>query len=145
LPDFESAYAIGDISAAEIAEESDREGEKKMRYATPTAESAVEEGKYVGKQLALLLNHSSKTSRSDGSKSEMEQSEFHFKERGTMLSIGIHKGIAQFPHVTFAGYLGWLTWRIVHLYLVSSTEDRLRVLFDWTFGSFGKRNISQLD
>jgi NADH:ubiquinone reductase (H+-translocating) len=141
IPHFESAYAIGDLSAVEIGGD-----EKKKKYAPPNAESALEEGKYVGKHLALLLNHaSSSSSKNKDSKSTKEEEPFHYKERGIMLSIGIHKGIAKFPHVTFTGYTGWLIWRVVHIYFVSTRGRKMRVLIDWISDSFRKRNISQLD
>lgn len=140
IPDFESAYAIGDLSIVEIGEDE----EKKKKYAPPNAESALEEGKYVGKHLALLLNHASPSSNNKSSKNT-EEEPFHYKERGTMLSIGIHKGIAKFSHVTFTGYTGWLVWRVVHIYFVSTMGSRMRVLIDWMSDSLRKSNISQLD
>jgi NADH dehydrogenase FAD-containing subunit len=47
--------------------------------------------------------------------------------------------------VTFTGYTGWLIWRVVHIYFVSTPGRKMRVLMDWISDSFRKRNTSQLD
>jgi len=165
VPNFQEVYVIGDVSAAlaspeprvssrEVAKSPDAakhqvdhksSGEKKSvsahrgRYAPPTAEAAVEEGSYVGRDLALRLYNNSEN-EVDATKSAKP---FRFKEKGVMLSIGRHNGLVKFTHSTFKGYLGWLIWRLVHVALVSTMQDKISVIFDWTFGSFRKRNISQ--
>ncbi|MGI0090929.1 MAG: NAD(P)/FAD-dependent oxidoreductase [Nitrososphaerales archaeon] len=141
IPDFESVFAIGDNASVVVGRRSDG----KPRYAPPTAESAVEEGKYVGRLIARELNTSLGRNNNQGaSPKPLPVLAFNFKEKGTMLSIGAHNGIAKFPKFTFTGFLGWLIWRIVHLYLIATARAKLTVAFDWVLDAFGNRNTSQL-
>ena len=139
IPNFRNVFAIGDVAYYEDPESNHHEA----KSPPTTAETAVEEGDYCGRQLALLLNNSSSLKRND--RLNLQNETFRYKEKGTMLSIGIHNGIAQLPSGTFTGLMGWLIWRTVHLYLVNTLQGRLRVIFDWTLGSFHKRNITHLD
>jgi NADH dehydrogenase len=136
LPDFPNVFAIGDNAQVIIGHS--EEGE--ARHAPPTAESAVEEGKYVGKLISLELNNFLRT----GVLKHASVLPFHFREKGTMLCIGAHSGIAKFPWHTFTGVAGWLIWRMVHLYLIATARGRLTVALEWTLDLFGSRNTSQL-
>jgi NADH dehydrogenase len=137
LPDFPNVFAIGDNSEVVIG----RTEKGRARHAPPTAESAVEEGKYVGKLIAAELNNYLKT----GEMNHIRGVPFHYKEKGTMLSIGSRTGIAKFPWFTFTGFTGWLIWRVVHLYLLATARSQFAVAFDWVLDSFSGRNITQLD
>lgn len=136
LENFPNVFAIGDNAEA-IGSYTEK---GKPRHAPPTAESAVEEGKYVGGLIASELNYYFRT----GEERHLKALPFRFRERGVMLSIGTRAGIAKFPWHTFTGYLGWLIWRVVHLYLIASGRGKLTVAFEWTLDSFSGRNLSQL-
>src|SRR5579875_211457 len=143
LPGFENVFAIGDNSSVVIGHRSDG----KPRHAPPTAESAVEEGKYVGRFIARELNltlSKNSTAGNGGTRARTPVAPFRYREKGTMISIGSHTGIAKFPWFTFTGYLGWLIWRIVHLYLLATARAKLSVSFDWIFDMFGEINISHV-
>ncbi len=137
LPNFPNVFAIGDISEVVIGHTE----RGKARHAPPTAEAAVDEGKYVGKLLALELNNYLRT----GNAAPLRVLPFRFKEKGVMLSIGSHTGIAKFPWRTFTGFWGWLIWRVVHLYLIATARGKISVGLDWILDFFSGRNTSQLE
>lgn len=137
LPDYPNVFAIGDNAEVVIGETQ----KGKARHAPPTAESAVEEGKYVGKLIAAELNNYLRT----GEMNHIRSIPFHYREKGTMLSIGSRTGVAQFPWYTFTGFTGWLIWRVVHLYLLATARSQFAVAFDWVLDSFSGRNSAQLD
>jgi NADH dehydrogenase len=138
LPYFPNVFAIGD--SAEVVIGHSENG--KSRTAPPTAESAVEEGKYVGKLIALELNYLLRTGNTTNN--YLRVLPFHFKEKGTMLAIGSRTGIAKFQWHTFTGFMGWLIWRVVHLYLIATARGKISVALDWTLDAFSGRNTSQL-
>ena len=143
VPKFENVFAIGDNAAVVIGKHHDG----KASYAPPTAESAVEEGKFVGEFLSAELNAklgSSKEKENVRSTAEDKVGPFRYKEKGTMISIGSHTGVAKFPNFTFTGVVGWLIWRIVHLYLLATARAKLVVSFDWILDLFGSVNSSQI-
>lgn len=137
IPNFHNVFAVGDIAHFEpTSSNPDHSGSPPA-----TAETAVEMGNYCGKYLAVQLNGLKSTAENR----DQNVPAFHYKERGTMLSVGVHNAIAQLPQGTFTGLAGWLIWRMVHLYSVNTLQGKLRVIFDWTLGSFHRRNISHLD
>jgi NADH dehydrogenase len=136
LPNFPNVFAIGDNAKVIIG----RSKEGAPRHAPPTAEAAVEEGKYAGRLIAAELRYFLRTGRAIN----LRALPFHFREKGVMLSIGAHTGIAKFPWHTFTGLMGWLIWRVVHLYLIATARAKVAVALDWTLDVFSGRNTSQL-
>jgi NADH:ubiquinone reductase (H+-translocating) len=132
VPDFHNVFAIGDNAVV------DRSGEG-AEHVPATAEGAVEEGKYVGRFIAKELD-----SGDSAPGPARRTAPFKYKEKATMLSIGAHTGIAKFSKVTFTGVLGWLLWRVVHLYLLASGRARLIVTFDWLLDIFGDVDSAQM-
>jgi NADH:ubiquinone reductase (H+-translocating) len=136
VPGFENVLAIGDNSSVKIG----RKEDGAPRHAPPTAESAVEEGKYAGTLIASELNQrlALKSGRS------LRVRPFRYKEKGTMISIGSHTGVAKFPNFTFTGSVGWIIWRMVHLYLISTIRSKVIVSFEWILDLFiGKINTAE--
>jgi NADH dehydrogenase len=117
-------FAIGDLASI-----SNLETDQKL---PATAQSAVQEGEWVGRALSRLLL---------GKKIEP----FVYKDKGYMLSLGRQVGVAEFRHFKTSGFFGWLLWRIIHIALISTTRSRLGVIFDWTFAYFYKRNTAHTE
>lgn len=117
-------FAIGDLASI-----SDSKTSQKV---PATAQSAVQEGEYAGRTLSRLLS---------GKKTEP----FVYKDKGYMLSLGRQVGVAEFRHFKTAGFFGWFLWRLVHIALISTTRNRLGVIFDWTFAYFYKRNAADAE
>jgi NADH dehydrogenase len=117
-------FAIGDLASITDV----RTGGK----VPATAQAAVQEGAWVGKSLSFTM----------GGK---DPPPFTYKDKGYMLSLGRHVGIAETRHVRVSGFLGWLLWRVIHIRLISTTRSRLGVIFDWTFAYFYKRNAAHTE
>jgi NADH dehydrogenase len=58
---------------------------------------------------------------------------FHYFNKGTMATIGRRAAVAQIGPIQFTGFLGWVTWLVVHLYYLIGFENRLRVLMRWSW------------
>jgi NADH dehydrogenase len=100
------AWAIGDVAAAP-----DRHGNPLPMLSPP----AMQAGRYVARQ---IMRGGSRRS-------------FHYLDKGTMATIGRRSAVAQIGPVQFTGFVGWLTWLVVHLYYLIGFENRLRVLMRW--------------
>lgn len=155
VPMFPEVYVIGDCAAARNlrqggrpkdeghvsskgrSEHSSQHPDSGPEYVAPTAEAALEEGKYVGEVLAEVIRGGDGHGSSGGRP-------FVFKEKGTMLSLGHRYGVVKFKHLTLTGFWGWVVWRAVHVALLSSRSGRFNVLVDWTVGSFKERNIAEV-
>ncbi len=117
-------FAVGDLASVSDL--------KAGRDVPATAQTAVQEGEWVGRALSKLLL---------GEKIEP----FAYKDKGYMLSLGRQVGVAEFRHFRTSGFLGWLLWRVIHIALISTTRSRLGVIFDWTFAYFYRRNTAHTE
>jgi NADH dehydrogenase len=50
-----------------------------------------------------------------------------------MATIGRRAAVAQVGRVRFRGFLGWLTWLVVHLYYLIGFRNRVAVLASWAW------------
>ena len=53
---------------------------------------------------------------------------FHYRDKGTMATIGRRAAVAQLGPLRLRGLLGWITWLVVHLYYLIGFRNRLAVL-----------------
>jgi NADH dehydrogenase len=61
---------------------------------------------------------------------------FHYRDRGTMATVGRAAGVCQIGPLRLSGLLGWLTWLIVHIYFLIGFENRVLVLLQWSYSYF---------
>jgi NADH dehydrogenase len=101
-------FAIGDVASV-------RPGgaEPELPMLSPPA---MQEGRYVAR--AIL------------SGGEPDRP-FHYRDKGTMATIGRRAAVAQVGPVRLRGFLGWLTWLVVHLYYLIGFRNRAAVLASW--------------
>ena len=99
-------YAIGDIASV-------RTGDGELPMLSPPA---MQEGRYVARAI-----------RGGGEPAEP----FRYLDKGTMATIGRRAAVAQVGPVRLRGFLGWITWLVVHLYYVIGFRNRAVVLASW--------------
>lgn len=63
---------------------------------------------------------------------------------GSVASLGLHQGVAQVYGVKFGGWPAWFVHRAYHLSRVPTVNRKLRILTDWTWGAFFRREIVSL-
>jgi NADH dehydrogenase len=102
----QNVYAIGDGAAAP-----DRKGQPLPMLSPP----AMQAGRYVAREII----HGRSRRR------------FHYRDKGTMATIGRRAAVAQMGPVQLTGFLGWVAWLVVHLYYLIGFENRLRVILRW--------------
>ncbi len=56
---------------------------------------------------------------------------FHYKNPGTMATVGKRKAVVDLPFIKFQGFLAWLTWMFLHLMLIVSVKNRLIIFINW--------------
>lgn len=69
---------------------------------------------------------------------------FHYKDRGSMATIGRAKAVADLGWVRFNGWLAWATWLFVHLMYIVEFENRLLVLMQWAWNYFTRNRSARL-
>ena len=59
---------------------------------------------------------------------------FHYRDKGTMATIGRHDAVAQLPFgIRLSGPLGWLSWLALHLVMLIGFRNRVNVLVNWAW------------
>ena len=70
--------------------------------------------------------------------------EFRYKTKGELVSLGRWKAVAHIGPFNFSGALAWWTWRTVYAAKIVGWANRFRVVVDWTLDMFYPRDISKL-
>ena len=66
---------------------------------------------------------------------------FHYRDPGSMATIGRGAAVAQLGRLQLAGYPAWLAWLFIHVMNLVAFENRFLVLFQWAW-SYITRNRS---
>ena len=56
---------------------------------------------------------------------------FRYRDKGTMATIGRRAAVCQVGPLRLRGFLGWITWLVVHLYYLIGFRNRAVVLASW--------------
>ncbi len=68
--------------------------------------------------------------------------EFNFKEKGLLISLGQWYALGNFYGVTFSGKIMWWVWRTVYLINFLSWRKRVEIAIEWTIDLFYPRDIT---
>lgn len=109
---YDGVYALGDI--AEMASEANPRG-----YAM-LASVAGQQGTWLAKNFNRKVR-------------KQEPKPFHYKDKGTMATIGRNKAVVDLKRFKFSGFFAWLTWMFVHLMLLVDFRNRLIVFINWSW------------
>jgi len=87
---------------------------------------AMQEGRYVAKVIA------------DGVAGKMERRPFHYRDKGTLATVGRSFAVVDIGPLHFTGLLAWLTWIAVHIFYLIGFRNRLLVLiqYAWAYVTF---------
>jgi NADH dehydrogenase len=102
-------YAIGDVASVRSG---GAEGTELPMLSPP----AMQEGRYV----ARAIRHGGEPAQP-----------FRYTDKGTMATIGRRAAVAQVGPLRLRGFLGWITWLVVHLYYLIGFRNRAAVLASW--------------
>ncbi len=105
-------FAIGDVAASPGVD---------GRLLPMVAPVAIQQGKHVARVI---------TARSRG---KADPAPFHYRDKGSMATVGRNVAVAQIGPLRLSGFVGWLTWLFVHLMSLVSFRSRLLVLIGWAW------------
>lgn len=104
----DNVWAIGDIAGVE-------QGEREVPMLSAPA---IQQGRFVANVL---------------SGKEAPNKRFRYRDKGIMAAIGRNEGVAQIGRFKIKGFLGWLTWLTVHLFLLIGFRNRISVFVSWAW------------
>ncbi len=73
------------------------------------------------------------------------QKAFVYRDLGNVVSVGPRSGVARVGGRIFAGFTGWLMWRVVHIARLTTTRNKLAAALDWTVGYFYDADTARLE
>ncbi len=58
---------------------------------------------------------------------------FHYRDRGTMATIGRAAAVADFGKIRLTGFPAWIIWLFVHIMFLIGFRNRLLVMIEWAW------------
>jgi NADH dehydrogenase len=85
------------------------------------APPAMQEGRHVARAIRARA----------GVEGAADPGPFHYKDKGTMATIGRNAAVVQLGRLRITGFAGWVTWLVVHLWYIIGFRNRAVVLASW--------------
>jgi len=111
-------YAIGDIAYMETP--------KYPKGHPQLAATAIQQASVLAKNLKALL------------RKETRFTEFEYFDKGTMATVGRNLAVCDFPKpkLHFGGFIAWIIWMSLHLFLILGVKNRFFVFCNWIYNYF---------
>jgi NADH dehydrogenase len=125
VKNYPNVWALGDIAGA-----LGKDG-KALPMVAPVA---IQQGKFIAKQIKRLTQHKALAS-------------FKYLDKGSMATIGRNKAIVQVKGIKIAGALAWLIWLWLHLFYLLGGRNKIGTMADWTWNylTFDRGNRHIMD
>jgi NADH dehydrogenase len=92
--------------------------EKYQRGHPQVAPAAIQQGHLLAKNIVSLIKGG-------------ETKPFVYNDKGSMATVGRNKAVVEVGKIHFGGFLGWVTWLLVHLMSIIGFRNRVITLFNW--------------
>lgn len=92
---------------------------------------AVQQGKFVARTINRELAGKSR-------------SEFNYRDRGIMATIGRNTAIAKSGRWQMTGWVAWVAWLVVHIYFLTGFKNRTLVVMQWAWSYVTYRRGARL-
>lgn len=108
---LKDVYALGD---AAYMEEGNYKGHPQV------AQPAIQQGRLLYKNLNALAKGK-------------PMKPFHYKDLGSLATIGRNKAVADLPYLKTQGFIAWLLWLFVHLKSILGVKNKIMVFINWVW------------
>ena len=125
VKNYPNIWALGDIAGALG---------KDGRPLPMVAPVAIQQGKFIAKQIARLMAKKSLT-------------DFKYLDKGSMATIGRNKAVVQVKGLKISGPIAWLIWLWLHLFYLLGGRNKIGTMADWTWNylTFDRGNRHIMD
>lgn len=114
IPGVEDVFAIGD-QCLQTSDAAYPNGHPQV------AQVAIQQAKNLAKNLKLI---------NQGADSS-ELTAFHYKNLGSMATIGRNKAVIEIGKFRSQGFFAWVLWLVVHLRSILGVKNKMMVLLNW--------------
>jgi NADH dehydrogenase len=118
----DDVFVLGDVASVSPGDEGvpDDAGGAELPMLAPPA---MQEGRHAAK--AILARA--------GVAGAADPGPFRYKDKGTMATIGRNAAVVQLGPLRLTGFVGWVTWLVVHLWYLIGFRNRAVVLASWAW------------
>jgi NADH:quinone reductase (non-electrogenic) len=111
-------YAIGDIAFMETP--------KYPKGHPQLAATAIQQATFLAKNLKRIL------------RKDTRLEEFEYVDKGTMATVGRNLAVCDLPKpkLHFGGFIAWIIWMSLHLFLILGVKNRFFVFCNWIYNYF---------
>lgn len=95
------------------------------------AQVAIQQGRYAARLIANRIGG-------------RETPPFHYRNLGSLATIGRHAAVADFGWWKFSGFFAWLLWLFVHLMHIVNFRNRVLVFMQWAWNYFSYERSARL-
>lgn len=95
------------------------------------AQVAIQQGRAVAKNIGRELKG-------------QPREPFHYKDLGSLATIGRAAAVADIFGVHLAGWIAWLVWLFIHILWLIGFRNRLLVMVNWTWAYFASQRGPRL-
>lgn len=115
VPAYPNLFAIGDICL--LTEAGYPNGHPQV------AQAAIQQGNLLAANLKQLA-------------AGKPMKPFHYKNLGTLATVGRNKAVADLDKIKLNGFVAWLVWLFVHLRSILGVKNKLLILVNWIWNYF---------
>ena len=129
IPGHPNAFVIGD--AAYLVDSASGQ------QVPGVSQGALQMGKYVARVIQAQL-------QGDRASAGLRAAGFHYKDLGSMATVGKSRAVVEIGRLHFGGLLAWLAWMALHITVLIGFRNRLAVLSSWIYSYIFFRRGSRL-
>ena len=130
IPGHPDAFVIGD--AAYLVDSASGQ------TVPGVSQGALQMGRYVAKVIEAELRSDAPAVR------KLRTTGFHYKDLGSMATVGKSRAIVEIGRLHFGGLLAWFAWMALHITVLIGFRNRVSVLLSWIYSYIFFRRGSRL-
>jgi NADH dehydrogenase len=136
IPGHPNVFVIGD--AAYLVDS------KTGKQVPGVSQGALQMGKYVA---AIIREEQASSARAAAPQAHASASRargFHYRDWGSMATVGKSRAVVEIGPFRFGGFLAWLAWLALHITVLIGFRNRISVFVSWVYGYVFFRRGSRL-
>lgn len=106
------------------------------------SQGALQMGRYVARVIEAELRPE-RSQRHDAGQ-RLRKAGFHYKDLGSMATVGKSRAVVEIGRLHFGGLLAWIAWMALHITVLIGFRNRLAVLSSWIYSYIFFRRGSRL-
>ncbi len=114
---YEDIFAIGDLCMMETP--------KYLKGHPQVAQVAIQQAKNLSGNLIKIHQNDLP-----------DLINYEYRDKGSLATIGRNLAVADLPFMKLRGFLAWILWSFVHLFMIVGVKNRISIFLNWSWNYF---------